>query len=130
MGRSIREQLATADHVARLFVREQLIAFQSLGYPRATPFAKLMAAGTVPLRLPPTIDDLWLEAVGRFMWNHLTEIERRLILSHYAPWTTIPAIARELGMTPRTYYRRHEAILLRLDGWLRAVDDQNLRGAA
>lgn len=128
MGRSIREQLAAADHVARRFVMNQLSAFRALDYPRAAPFAKLMAAGTV--RLPPTIDDLWLEAVGRFMWNHLTEIERRLILSHYAPWTTIPAIARELGMTPRSYYRRHEAILLRLDGWLRAVDDQNLRGAA
>jgi len=119
MGRSVREQLAAADAVAHRYVRDQLAQFKNLDYPRAAPFARLMAQGTV--RLPPPIDDAQLDAVGRFMWN-LTEIERRIILSHYAPWTTIPAIARSLGMTPRRWYHQHERILLRLDGWLSAVD--------
>jgi len=127
MGRSVREQLAAADAVAHRYVRDQLAQFKNLDYPRATPFAKCMAQGTV--RLPPPIDDAQLDAVGRFMWN-LTEIERRIILSHYAPWTTIPAIARSLGMTPRRWYHQHERILLRLDGWLSAVDALNVRERA
>jgi hypothetical protein len=115
MARTVSDELRYADMEARRYVRSQWTEAEKLGYPKMTSFAKDIARGTVSLA--PTPEDAVLEQVGRFLWT-LSEIQRRVVFSHYGEKTPAKVKAHQLGMTTHRFAYLKTMALRQLAGYL------------
>jgi len=121
VSRPIQPELYMAGLQASRYVQSQWAEARRLGYPRLAAFAKEVSRGTVTL--PPTPEDPALEQVGRFYWRLCKDIERSVLDKAYGDGGGTPyQHAKSLGMSLRRFHRVRERILLRLDGFLRALD--------
>jgi hypothetical protein len=120
MARTVSDWLRDADDEARRWVRSQRNFIErETGFPKAAPFAVMIARGNVPPPTPP--EDETLMRVGQFLWS-LNEIQRRVIASHYddEEGYAMPIKARRLGITVHRFRHLKERALTGLAGYLMA----------
>ena len=119
MARQVRAEIHQADRELRRFINYQHAEYRRLGYPVMATFAREIARGTVSLP-PPTEEDPLMEAVGEFYFQHLTEIERRVIAEKNLSAGTLYERARRTGMSYGKLKVAIDRILERCHGFLSA----------
>ena len=98
MARQVRAEIHQADRELRRFINYQLNECRRLGYPIMATFAREIARGTVGLP-PPTEEDPIMEAVGEFFYQHIREIDRRILSERYLGMGTEKERAKRASMS-------------------------------
>ena len=119
MARQVRAEIHQADRELRRFILYQFGEAKKLGYPTMSAFAREIARGTVSCP-PPTEEDPLMEAVGEFYFQHLHEVERRVIAEKNLAAGTLYERARRVGMSYGSLKRAIDRILERCHGYLAA----------
>ncbi len=119
MARQVRAEIHQADRELRRFVLYQFNEARKLGYPTMSAFAREIARGTVSCP-PPTAEDPIMEAVGEFYFQHLHELERRVIAEKNLAVGTLLQRARASRMSRGRLQLIIDRILERCHGYLRA----------
>ena len=119
MARQVRAEIHQADRELRRFVLYQFNEAKKLGYPTMSAFAREIARGTVSVP-PPTEEDPLMEAVGEFYFQHLHEVERRVIAEKNLSIGTLYERARRIGMSHGKLKVAIDRILERCHGFLSA----------
>ena len=117
MARQVRAEIHQADRELRRFILYQFGEAKKLGYPTMSAFAREIARGTVSCP-PPTEEDPLMEAVGRFYFQHLTEVERRVIAEKNLSVGNLNQRAKANGMTRGRLQAIIDRILERCHGFL------------
>ena len=119
MARQVRAEIHQADRELRRFILYQFGEAKKLGYPTMSAFAREIARGTVSCP-PPTAEDPIMEAVGEFYFQHLHEVERRVIAEKNLASNTLRDRARNIGMSYGKLQWLIDRILERCNGFLKA----------
>lgn len=119
MARQVRAEIHQADRELRRFILYQFSEARKLGYPTMSAFAREIARGTVSVP-PPTDEDPLMEAVGDFYFQHLHELERRVIAEKNLSEGTLRDRARSVGMSYGRIQRALDRVLERCSGYLKA----------
>jgi len=119
MARQVRAEIHQADRELRRFILYQFNEARKLGYPTMSAFAREIARGTVSVP-PPTEEDPLMEAVGEFYFQHLHELERRVIAEKNLSEGTLRQRARSVGMSYGRIQRALDRVLERCSGYLKA----------
>jgi len=119
MARQVRAEIHQADRELRRFILYQFGEAKKLGYPTMSAFAREIARGTVSCP-PPTEDDPIMEAVGEFYFQHLHELERRVIAEKNLNSSGLRERARAVGLPHWKLIRITERLLERCCGFLKA----------
>lgn len=118
MARQVRAEIHQADRELRRFVLYQFAEAKKLGYPTMSAFAREIARGTVSVP-PPTEEDPLMEAVGEFYFQHLHELERRVIAEKNLAVGTLSQRAKMAGISYGKLQWMINGILKECSGYLK-----------
>ena len=118
MARQVRAEIHQADRELRRFINYQLNECRRLGYPVMATFAREIARGTVGLP-PPTEEDPIMEAVGEFFYQHIREIDRRILSERYLYMGTEKERAKRASMSLGKYQKTTDRLLCECTGFLK-----------